>query len=174
MTVEIRDYSDDELRAIPAIEVAPGELGADGIRRGRELSNPFKGVDDDLAHRWSQLHWGEKPAVAAPTSFDMADPFGGLLDTLGTLSGNRLFHEVKNADGEVVSIHALGVNPRDPVAVAAWEKSCQEMHQSQTLILPPEKPGAPMRKAPVVEQEGPINFEDSEESRKLRGLKRGD
>ena len=171
--IEIREYTDDELRAIEPITVNPGELGADGIRRGRELSNPFKGVDYDLAHRWSQLHWAEKPAVAAP-ALDMSDPFGGLLDAIGAMSGNRLFHEVKNADGEVVGVHPLGVNSRDKDAVEAWEKSCQEMHQSQKMILPPEKPGQPLRTVPVAESTEPQKFEDSDESKMLRGLKRGD
>lgn len=171
--IEIRNYSDDELRAIEPVTVNPGELGADGIRRGRELSNPFKGVDDDLAHRWSQLHWAEKPAVAAP-ALDMADPLGGLLDALGAMSGNRLFHEVKNANGEVVGVHPIGVNPKDRETVEAWERSCQEMHRNQTMILPPDKPGAPMQRKSVAESTEPVKFEDSEESRKLRGLKRGD
>lgn len=177
MSIEIRDYTDNELKAIPPITLDPGELGADGIRRGRTLRNPFlpdgQPAEDEpratLARRWSQLHWN-KPSALAP-AFDMADPLDALMERLDVIDGKtrNLWHEVRNVDGALVAVHPLVC--RD---VADWESGLAALMQSQTLVLPPERPGQPFQTEPVAERTEPRRFEDSDESKRMRGLTRGD
>lgn len=60
-----------------------------------------------------------------------------------------------------------------------WEERSLAMHAAQVMIELPDKPSEPMRTRRVVEQlpghkAPPQNFEDTEESRRLRGIVRGD
>lgn len=74
---------------------------------------------------------------------------------------------------------AVAMFPQTAGDVAAWEERCRVMHSEHVMITVPEKPGQPMHTRPVAEQSPfyeppPMNFEDSAESRRLRGLTRGD
>ena len=143
--IELRDYADDELRALQPVEIAPGITDANGTTRGRHLQNPFRDVISDprgmeLAARWSRIHWGgdNGPAVAQ-------DPFDLLREALDP---QRLFSEVRAEDGSLV-----GANPVTAGDTGMWEAGCLQMHQSQESIG-------------LAEEKAPPRFEDV--------LKRGD
>lgn len=158
--IEIRNYTDAELLALPPLVIEPGTTDANGVTRNKVLRNPFapdgKPVDDEprrtLAGRWSTLHWN-KPADESETAV-VSDPFDLLRDAIAAMDGTPLFFSLPECDG--MAAHPLGVNPRNPVAVAAWESTCQAMHDSQRAIVPEEKPK-------------PVRFEDH-----VRSLRRSD
>lgn len=181
MTVEIRDYTDDELRAIPPLVIEPGYTDENGVTRDKWLRNPFapdgKPVTEEpratLANRWSTLHWPSKstgPAVADTP----ADPMDALLDTLDLIEGKtkKLWwgnKEEKNgaykgAEGEAL-FPIVPVYPPDSPAQRAledrWEQqNSTPMHTQQrhTVLDPLNSRG--FRFTKLNESDEPMRYED--------------
>lgn len=161
-----RILSDDELWKIPP----------DGT------ANPFRHVThDDIGlkncKRWGVLHYchgGRGQVADTPAALDASvDPMDMLLDKMDELDGQRLFFAPVECGG--LAVHPIGVNPKDAEAVTAYELRLADMHARQVMVLPPERPGQPLRQVPVAESTEPQPFEDSDESKRLRGqLQRGD
>ena len=120
--------TDEELLAVEPIEI--------GYRHFR---NPFAGVDDELAHRWSKLHWDQPSATTAQT-----DDLAALFTALDGLDNRAPWHEIAAPNG-AMSIYPLV--PNFPVGSPArrkqedeWETRCQEMHDNQHVITLDDKP----------------------------------
>lgn len=125
-----RDYSDDELLAMP-----PHEYQHNCFRAPPPLWEAVLTEDPralELHSRWSKLHYPDKYDRQAES-----DPFDALR---GALDSQRLWHEARDLEGNLTAVHPLGVDPNDPVAVAEWEKGCRELHDRQNAILPEAKP----------------------------------
>ena len=176
--IEIRDYTDDELRAIEPITLDPGELGADGTRRGRTLRNPFtpdgKPVADEpratLANRWSSLHWPSKsagPAVAETS----ADPMDVLMERLDVIDGKtkKLWYAsnenpaYKDAEGAALFPIVRSFAPDSPARRALedeWEQRSIEMHRDQVaVVLDPLSPDG-FRYVQPNTDDAPMRYED--------------
>ena len=157
--MEIKDYTDAELRLIPEIVIEEGCQDAEGKTRDRWLRNPFAGVDADLARRWSSLVWHRE---STPEPATLIDPMDFLAEQLDLIDGaaQRPWFAPPECDGS--AIHPIV--DRD---AEGWEARCGEMHERQTIILPPEKPGGAPVVKPVVESGEPVNFEDLPEDERL-------
>jgi hypothetical protein len=171
MTVELRAYTDDELRGI-----APLNVGQNHWR------NPFHGftcpVGAKLANRWAWLHWPEDMAREnGENASGEVDPFEAMEHTLAVKRSG--FHRAEGPQGFAAFPVVPNYSSRSEAQrklESDWETRCRVMHESQTTITLEQKPKdtgyRPTRL--VGEYDGrntPAKFEDSEDSRRLR---RGD
>ena len=158
-----RELTVAELKAIPPLRL--------GYRWER---NPFHRVMDNPiglanAKAWTRAHgWdGGSEGQGGPMT-----PEDAIMEALARERSG--FYRVEHPDTGAVAMF-----PQTAKDVAAWEERCRVMHAEQVMITVPEKPGQPMPTRPVAEQSPlyeppPMNFEDSADSRRLRGLTRGD
>lgn len=143
--IEIRDYTNAELLALKPIEIGGYPKVEDGQLVMSQQENPFKAAVKaeipgawELSIRWAKLHhWIPAPE---PMGEAISDPFDGLFGALESLDGQRLWHEARGENGELLAVHPVTVNAADPAAVAAFEKRCLEMHDVQEGLTLAPKP----------------------------------
>ena len=125
-----KGWSDSELLAMKPHEYQHQCFRAPPPLWGAVLTEDEQALE--LHARWSRLHY--------PDRYDRqveADPFDALR---GALDSQRLWHEVRDENGNLTAVHPLGVDPNDPAAVAEWERKCRELHDRQRTILPEVNP----------------------------------
>ena len=126
--IELRDYTDDELKRIPPLSVGYNHL-----------RNPFRHLMKDplgseLANRWAWVHWpGDMAAANGQSCGDTLDPTDILIHDLALVDSG--WHRVEHP--ETGAITYFPVTAKD---VGAWEERCRTMHESQTRVAVEEKP----------------------------------
>ena len=155
--------SDSELAAIPPIEV--------GHNHQR---NPFHDQLETTAgaanaKRWSRLHgWTVEERATVE-----GDPLAALDEELAILDAGWYRHEHPETG-------ALILFPHTATDQNHWESRCQEMLDGQELIDLPDKPTEnhylrrPLHHSAEPVEPERLRFEDSEESRRVRGTARAD
>lgn len=118
----MRDYTDNELLAVPPIKLDDGER------------NPFHNVADtkqgfDLSRRWAMLHWPECFSQQTAES----DPFLAMEQSLSLKYSG--WHMAENAEKGTTAFY-----PQTAKNVPDWEQRSMAMHDKQKPIVPDAKP----------------------------------
>lgn len=132
--IELRNYTDAELRAIRSIKLAPDHF-----------QNPFKHLVDnplgsELAHRWAWIHFRDDMA-AEPADDSNASGTDLLLQQLMLRDSD--FHKTEGPAGSIffpsVPSHPPGSKAQKD-AEAQWEARSNAMHAAQVATMPAPKP----------------------------------